>query len=355
LRDQLNENNLDSLFISNPFNIYYLTGFKGVSETEREVTSLVDSNGIKISVPKLYQEEALRLSKVNFFEVVISEERDNLFNIPSRPLSRNEKIGFEADDLKFSELEKLKKTSNARYIPTYNLVEGLRIVKDKEELTLVKRVVKTTDNSFTQIKNEIKIGMTEKQIANRILEIMENFGSDGYAFEPIVASGSNSSLPHYVSQNIPIKEGILLIDAGAKYNGYNGDLTRTFFLGSPSEKFVKTYNLISKAQEAALKTIKPGIKEEEPYKKTVEVFGIQSKYFIHGLGHGIGLEVHETPYLRKGKTDLLKEGMLITVEPGLYYPGWGGIRVEDYVVVTKNGCEVLSKTPKSHEDIIIKI
>ncbi len=353
LQKLLIENKLDSIFISNRFNIFYLTGFKGVSETEREVTAWISSNCLKVFVPKLYQEEALALSKKNEFEVLVIEERDNLFKLPIKINSRDDRVGFEANDLKYSELQEFKKILKTKPVPTYKIVEGLRMIKDKEELNLVKQAVKVTDKAFTQIKNEIRIGITEKQIARRLVDIMETLDADGPSFEPIVAYGVNSSLPHYVSQNIAINEGILLIDAGASYRSYNADLTRTFFLGDPSEKFVKMYNLVLTAQATALRSVKSGIKEKDPYLISHKAFGKEAKHFIHGLGHGIGLEIHEEPYLRKGRINLLKKGMHVTLEPGLYYPGWGGIRIEDYVVVTDDGCTVLSKTPKELKDIII--
>src|SRR3990172_7569264 len=265
LQEKLAENDLDYLFITNLFNIYYLTGFKGVSETEREVTALIDNKELTLFSPKLYQEEARSLSQKNRFGLVVVEERHFLFTHPVKSMYRNKILGVEADDLRASELNELKIYSKSDIKLTQGLIESLRLEKDPEELKLVKSAVKITDDTFQLLKKEIKIGLKEKDLAKKIVQIMDELGADGPAFDPIVASGINSAFPHHITGNTIIKPGILLIDAGAKVKGYNADLTRTYYIGKPEKKFVKTYNLLLKTQKDVLENIKSGIKEEEPW------------------------------------------------------------------------------------------
>lgn len=182
---------------------------------------------------------------------------------------------------------------------------------------------------------------------------MENLGADKPAFEPIVASGKSSSLPHYFTQDRKIIPGILLIDAGACYKGYNADLTRTFFLGNPDRSFKKKYNIILKVQQRVIDNIKPGLTEEEVWENTILYLEEESEYFTHGTGHGVGIDIHEEPYFRSGMKNRLAAGMVVTVEPGIYYPNWGGIRIEDLLLVTENGCTYLSKTNKELSDMIV--
>lgn len=354
LQKILSEERLDAFFVTNPTNIFYLTGFKGASEVEREVTVLVDFRNLTLFAPKLYQQEAKDLASKNNVKATIVDERHYLFSEPAKKIPKGSSVGFESDNLRFSEYKALKSKAGANVVEAGNLIERLRIIKDGNEVQFARKAVKITDKAFEQIRKEIKVGMTERQVAKRIVEIMENLGSVGSAFEPIVASGQSSALPHYRTQDKKISDGVLLIDAGAKYGGYNGDLTRTFYIGKPDKKFIARYDLVLRAQEAAIEATFPGSKEEYVWKKTVAVFGKEAQYFTHGTGHGIGLDVHENPYLRKGKRSLLKAGMLITIEPGLYYPGWGGIRIEDYLIVNEEKCEILSKMTKKLKDMIIK-
>lgn len=349
---KLQKEKLSGLIVTNPINIYYLTGFRGVSDVEREAIALVSKNGVTILLPKMY-EETYRAIKIPGIKVEILEERHYLFTVIGKSYKAGSRVGVEAENLRLSEYGQMKKSTKIKLVETVDIVEGIRVTKDKKELALIKKAVEITDKGFEKIKKEIKLGMTEKQVARRLEQIFEELGADGKSFDSIVASGAVSSLPHYMPQNKKIKKGILLIDAGAKFKGYNGDFTRTFYIGKPDKKFIERYNLVLEAQARALKEITTGKTEEEIWKVSMDALGDQSKYFIHGLGHGIGLDVHESPYLRKDKKMKLLNGMAITVEPGVYYPGWGGIRIEDYIVIERGRCKVLSKYTKSVSDMII--
>ncbi len=344
---------ISGLLVTNSVNIFYLTGFKGHSEVERESLFFISTNKKAILIlPRLYQQAGKLVEKYGI-DVKVVKERHFLFP-EAAVLLPSLRVGIEDDNLRVSEYQILRKSSKAKLKEVAGLVEGVRVIKDSAEMKLVRKAVKITDQAFNKIKKEIKVGMTEKQVARRIDELFLELGADGAAFSTIVANGEGSSIPHYVPTDKKISKGILLIDAGAKYKGYNGDLTRTFYVGKPDRKFVDKYNFLLEIQKKALGYVLAKEKEEDPWRKTNDLLGGESKYFIHGLGHGIGLEVHESPYLRKGKVDILKEGMLITVEPGIYYSNWGGIRIEDYVLVTKSGLEVISKAPKDIASVTLR-
>lgn len=351
LQKLIAEQGLAKLFISHPTNIYYLTGIRGVAETEREFTALVDAEAVTLFVPEIYKNEGLKVNAEGV-KVEIIPERHYLFTIPAERLKAGEVVGIEAENLRVSESEVLAK-SGAEIKSTYGLVESARISKDADELKLVRKAVEITDQAFEQIKTEIKVGMSEKEVAKRLNEIMAELGGEGISFDPIVASGEGSSLPHYNTSDKKIEPGIVLIDAGAKYHGYCGDLTRVFYIGEPDQLFKDRYEFLLKAQKETIAEIKPGMTEEQVWKICNNKLGEEAKFMIHGLGHGVGLDIHETPYLRQGKTATIVPGMLITVEPGLYYEGWGGMRIEDYVLVTETGVEVLSQAKRELSELII--
>ena len=353
LQKLLLKKNLDALFVTNPYNIFYLTGFMGLSPEERESSALIDKTGITLTVPKMYREEGLALNKNSNLKLEVVEERNYIFTKSFFTFHKSNIVGIEAENLTISEYNLLKENTRVNFRETIGLIESLRLIKDNNEIILIKKAVEITDRTFENIRKHLKEGLSEKLVSRKIIEHMDDFGADGVSFSPIVANGSAQAFPHYQTGKTPIKKGILLIDAGAKFKGYNGDLTRTYHIGKPDNKFIERYKLLLEVQLKILDFVKPGLSEEEVWQKSVKFLGNEAKYFIHGLGHGIGIEVHEAPNLRKGRILKLKPGMTITIEPGIYYPGWGGIRIEDYILVTKDGCEVLSKTPKDLKSIII--
>lgn len=348
----ISKKNLDGLIITNPVNIHYLTGFKGISEVEREAIVVVNKKSVTIILPKMY-EEAFDALKIKGVKKEIIEERHYLFTVLGKIFKKGSKVGVESDNLRLSEYSRIKKNFNGKIIESSDIVETVRITKDKEELKKIKKAVRITDLGFERIKKFIKVGITERQIAKKLEQIFEELGADGISFDTIVANGPSSSLPHYMPENKKIKKGIVLIDAGARFKGYNGDLTRTFYLGKPDKKFIDTYNLVMDSQLKALDATRAGKTEEEVWKVSSDALGKEATYFIHGLGHGVGLDIHESPYLRKDKKMKLQNGMVITIEPGLYYAGWGGIRIEDYIIIEKGKAKILSTASKNLEDMII--
>jgi Xaa-Pro aminopeptidase len=256
------------------------------------------------------------------------------------------KIGFEAEYLSFLEFEKLKDiASSIRLEPTFNLVEELRTIKDEQEILLIRKAVEIATHTFRHLFSLLKEGVYENDLASEAEYFMRKKGAEAAAFATIIASGKHAALPHArvrrkrISLNTPV-----IIDLGACYQGYSCDLTRTVFLGKMSAKFSKIYQAVLQAQESALAAIKPGVAAREVdriARESLRSFHLD-KFFGHGLGHGIGLEVHEPPSLSPRAEHTLRPKMVVTLEPAVYLPGWGGVRLEDNVLITEEGCDCLS-------------
>lgn len=348
LQEKILNAGLSAFLVTNSSNIYYLTGFRGISPEERESLLLVDREAAYLCVPPMYRAEAGQIH--GEVKVRIPPSRTKLLDFMKTQFKKYVgKVGFEAEDLKYSEYLALRKKIKHLQAKK-SLVTDLREVKDADELRHIKKAVRIADQAFEEILRSLRPGLTEKQIARKLLEIMEDLGSEDAAFPPIIASGKGSALPHHRTSHKKIKKGEpVLLDFGAKVNGYCSDLTRVVYVGKAPRKFRKHYNLVLKTQKAVINSVRPRLSEltaEKLHQTALNVLGRQAKFMLHGVGHGIGLEVHEKPFLRAGTKDKLREGMVITIEPGLYYEGRYGIRIEDFGVVTKSGFQILSKAKK---------
>ena len=343
IKKLLDTNKIDALFVTNPINIFYLTSFKGVAPTERESLLVIYKEKKILITARLYQAEASKLSSDNLIVKIAAERNEYESFIKESlqvglPTEAILKVGFEATNLTFAEYKKYKKFTTGKFLPTKNLIEKLRVIKTNNEIAKIKKAQLITQAAFKQILKTIKIGQTEAEIAEKLKSITWHFTHQSQAFEPIVASGPNSALPHYKTSNRKIKKGdTLLFDFGAKLQDYCADFSRTVFIGKASSAQAKTYGLVEKAQTIAISKIKNKIPAKKIFESSHQVFkkaGVDS-HFIHSLGHGIGLEVHESPSLSAKSKDILQNNMVFSVEPGLYFP-WGGIRIEDLVVL-ENG------------------
>lgn len=226
------------------------------------------------------------------------------------------------------------------------LVENLRLQKTEEELRKIEKSVQLNEEVFREIYKELKPGLTEREVALKIETAMRVKGADGPSFETIVASGPNSALPHAAPTDRTIqKNEPIIIDMGLKLDGYCSDMTRTVVLGTPSKYTVSMFRLVRKAQLAGIKSLKAGMTGQDVDRMARNVIDLEGlgDRFGHGLGHGVGLAVHEAPALNWRNRKKLQEGMVVTVEPGIYIPEWGGIRLENMAVVQKNGCRVLNQ------------
>lgn len=344
IQAKLREKNLDVFLVTNPSSIFYLIGLKG-SLAEREFLLIISKYGFEIVVPRMYLAEAEKTSQGNF---AITRERGSLFGKAIESLREYKNIGFEKEDLKYGEYENLKRNLKGEIIPISRLVEDLRKIKDEEEILKIKKAAEIVDKTFSSILKIIRPGLTEKFIQRRIIEMMEDFGAEGPAFLPIVASGKKSAEPHYQTSNKKIKKGeILLLDFGAKYKGYCSDFTRTIFIGKAPQRFKKIYNLVLEIQKMAIKNCQKGYEIKKLYQDAVSNFKKydEDRYFLHSLGHGLGIDAHEFPNVGPETEGSFENGMTITIEPGLYYKNFGGIRIEDTCLIEEK-CKQLTKVTK---------
>jgi Xaa-Pro aminopeptidase len=347
LRTSLAEKRLDALLLSQPENLRYLSGFTGSSGW-----LLISGQNVILATDFLYMEQAKDESPD--FEIIRTKQelRDWLPGLVS-DLGWH-KLGFETNSTSYEFYHKLSEAIKARQanlelVPTTGIVEQLRSIKEPEELGFIKKAVELVDAVFEQAKAIIRPGITEKEAAWEIEKILRQEGSEGMPFEIIVASGPNSALPHarptekIIRSNEPV-----LIDMGARISGYCSDFSRTLLLGKADKTLQKIYNIALKAQTTAIEGVESGMDASQAdrlARSVVEQAGYGDA-FGHGLGHGVGLAVHEFPTLGPSSSDSLADGMVFTIEPGIYLAGQGGIRIEDMVVLENGKAKVLSKAKK---------
>jgi len=347
LRDKLQAKELDALLVSKAENRRYLSGLW----TSAGVL-LISSNKAVFATDFRYAEQAR--GECPDFEVVQTKGRLAEW-LPGLVSDMGiKKAGFEAGDITvaiYGEMSKaLEGDQNSfRLMPTDGLVEELRAVKDKDELAHLTKAAELVDLALSHVASEIKPGVTEKEAAWAIERFLKERGSEEAPFHVIVASGPNSAFPHATPTDRQIQPGEpIVIDFGARVNGYCSDITRTRCLGDQPATFTKIYDLVLGAQLTALATLKAGMTGEQADRlaRTVIDQGGYSDAFGHGLGHGVGLEAHEKPRLGYQSADVLADNMVFTVEPGVYIPGWGGVRVEDMVLLDNGQARVLTKSRK---------
>jgi Xaa-Pro aminopeptidase len=340
----LKTKNLDGFIVTNPINIFYLTGFIGFSQTEREAM-LVFSKKVTLITARLYQNEAQKVQSKNL-SIFIANERNEIKSQIQILLKNAKRVGFEENDLKFSEHKNINKNlKSSKLVGTKSLISDLRLIKSTEEVAKIEKAQIISQTAFHALIKTLKVGQREQEISQKLSQLLNHFGAQGQAFESIVATGANSGLPHYKTGQRKLKKNdILLLDFGAKYQNYCADLTRTVFVGRANAVQRNIYDLVFKSQQEAIKHLRTATDAKKAFLIANNVF-TKANYqdsFLHSLGHGIGLEVHEPPSLSKKSSDLLKPGMVFSVEPGLYF-NWGGIRIEDLVAIKTNGPKFLGK------------
>ena len=260
------------------------------------------------------------------------------------------KIGFEVEHVTVAAHDRLNEIEGITWVGLPAIVEPLRQIKREAEVDAIFAAAQIADIAMATFKHIARPGVSEKAAAWQLEKIMRETGADGLAFDIIVATGTNSALPHHRPSDREMAEGdVIVVDLGAQLNGYNSDITRTFHLGSePDDKFWQIYNLVAEAHKQAIAGIRPGIsgKDADALARNLIDDGGYKENFGHSLGHGVGLQVHEGPNLSFRNEDGLNAGNIVTVEPGIYLPEWGGVRIEDLVLVTENGVRTLSHCPK---------
>jgi Xaa-Pro aminopeptidase len=262
-----------------------------------------------------------------------------------------ERIGLEANQITLSDAAKLESIANVTWVSLERPVEPLRQIKSANEIKAIRAAAAITDQAMALVPQLVHPGINERELAWKLEKTMRENGSDALAFPLIVAFGPNSALPHHQPGDRKLRFGeIVLVDMGAEFNGYKSDLTRTFFVGDEVDaQFLNIYSLVQSALRNASNNIQPGISSKDAYGLAMDVIsdGDHREHFIHGLGHGVGLDIHEEPFLSARPPAVrIDADMVITIEPGIYLPGWGGVRIEDLVLVTETGAEAISKCPK---------
>ncbi len=350
LRQKLVEKEIDGIFVSQPENRYYLSGFDGSSGY-----LLITAKDTILATDFRYVEQAkAEAPDYQIFQIVGSASEWLPRLISELSLDR---LGFEAENVTFATHRQLsdilnKAQSRLQFVPVDGLVESLRTIKEPEEIELITKAVGIADRAFEYIEDRIRIGMTEKEIAWEIEKFLRENGSQTIPFEIIVASGPNSALPHAKPSQRQINAGEpILIDMGARVEGYCSDLSRTLCLDPPASKeepFNRVYDTVLGAQLAALAMIKEGMTGEQAdsLARTVIAEAGYGEAFGHALGHGVGLVPHEPPRLGPNSGELLTSGMVFSVEPGIYLAGWGGVRIEDLVIIENGKVRVMSKARK---------
>ena len=342
LREQMQKRELDSLLVTNPYNLRFITGFTGTAGL-----ALITANDAWFITDFRYTEQAGE--QVKEFKVVQAQKGliDEVARIAKE--AAVERLAFEQDYMTFATYSQYQEKLSATLEPVSGLIEKLRMVKSPEELEVLKAAAKIADDAFEHICSYIKAGMTELEVSNELEFFMRSQGATSSSFDIIVASGLRSALPHGVASNKKIEQGDLItLDFGALYNGYVSDITRTVAVGEPSDKLKEIYQVVLDSQVLALEKIKPGMTGIEA--DAIARDYIKSKgygeAFGHSTGHGIGLEVHEGPGLSFRSETVLEPGMAVTVEPGIYLPGIGGVRIEDDILITETGNERLTHSSK---------
>jgi len=338
--------NLDGFIIASPENRRYLSGFTGTAGV-----LLVTADKAFLVTDFRYLEQAGEETEESGFEVV--EYKNKIWDRVALLLTelKEERWGFESEYLVEKDYRFLAEKMGANHlVPSEGFLARLRVIKSPAETAMIEKAVAITDSAWERLLPEIKAGRREGELAALMEFFQREAGASGASFATIVASGPRSALPHGVAGPRVLQEGdLVVVDVGAVYNGYCSDFTRTVAVGGrPGTEQEKIYQTVLAAQEAALSGLKPGMTAREAdalARDIIEEAGY-GKNFGHGLGHSLGLNVHEAPRLSPAWESVLEPGMVFTVEPGIYLPGWGGIRIEDVVVITREGSRVLTRSPK---------
>lgn len=342
LRNKMSSLDLQGLIITNPVNIRYLTNIDAegiLLITRKENIYITDSRYIEQvhSILTLFDE-------IIVYDVhdVSKEDYENFFLFC-------ENVGFEENNISYAKYkEYIRKFKIHNFVETEYMIEKQRMIKDQEEISNIEKACEITDNCFAYILSYIKPGMTEKQIANEIEEYYKQ-RAGGLAFDTIVASGENTSKPHAVPTDRKIQEkDMITIDMGCQVNGYCSDMTRTFFVGEVLEEVKPIYDLVLKNQKQTAQQYKDGISTRLVAKMVENDFKLYGYSLVHSLGHGVGMDIHEAPYINYNSDTQLKENMVVTNEPGIYLAGKFGVRIEDTVLITKFGCINLTKSGKDY-------
>lgn len=349
VRQALAARGIDALLLTHPADLAYLSDFSG-----HDSIGVFSSDDFLLVTDFRYTEQAQ--IECPWLKTVMRDGKMADTLVTALTSLKSTKVGFESNFTMYGQVESLRKTLAEKklaieLVGVDDLMVNIRKIKDDVEIGIIREAIRVAEEALLTIKPELKPGRTENYVAGLLQFEMRKRGASDSSFDPIIATGPASSLPHYRPGDIDIKrDTFLLIDYGALYRGYCSDITRTFSIGTLPAKLTEIYKVCLEAQLAAIAMIKPGIATktvDHAARSIIDGAGYKD-FFGHGLGHGIGRDIHEQPTLRRvGGEEELKPGMIVTVEPGIYLPGLGGVRIEDDVLITPTGCEVLTHLDKS--------
>jgi len=352
-RAELRNQRLDGAVVSHPANRRYFTGFSAGDSSPGDPPAIV----------LVGENSSVLLTGATNAPWAQSEAADWEISVWQRPWTTSvarrissegwKRIGFEAYALSVASYRALRDEleHDIEWIPIDGALAVQRSTKDRDELAALRTTLALTDEVYAAVSQSMRPGQTEREVAWSIEREFRERGGDGAAFPTIVATGPNAARPHHASGDRPLGSGEpIIIDMGARINGYNGDLTRTVWFGLAPDRLREVYNVVNDASRAAVASIRPGVHANDVdsvARSVIQEAGF-GDFFVHGLGHGLGLQVHESPALSQTSTDTLQTGQVVTVEPGIYIPDWGGVRIEDVVAVSEDGCTVISAASKKN-------
>lgn len=342
LRETMDSKRLDGLLISDLTNVRYLTGYTGTSGavllTSRDTLFFTD-----------FRYETQATKQVRDARVQLATHALGRAAAAGANRRRLKRVGYEAEHVTVQQHKDLKERFKASLHATRNVVEDLRLLKDAHEIAAIERAVQLADEACAHATQMMRPGVSEVEVCLELERHMRLNGAEKVSFEIIVASGKRSALPHGVaSQKLLEKGDLITLDLGCVCDSYCSDLTRTFCLGRPTARQQRVYGLVRDAQLLALEGLRAGLtgRQADALARDHLERKRYGKRFGHGLGHGVGMAIHEAPRLSKKNREKLQTGMVVTVEPGVYVPNWGGVRIEDMAVITADGCRILTQSPK---------
>ncbi len=346
LRQALEPAGVDAVWVSQPENRRYMSGFSGSAGS-----LFITPNDALLATDSRYTEQASRQAS-DYRVVHMAGSSSDWFKEMLASMGTAGRIGFEESHVTVATHKRLTQLcgeAGKELIPLDDMIETIRAVKDDAERGALLSAIRITDEAFVEVAEGLRPGVSEKDVAWRIEMAMRNRGAEAIAFELIVASGPNGAMAHHRPSEDPIVVGApIVIDIGARVDGYHADLSRTICIGEPDDRFRRIYDIVLTAQETAIATIEAGMTGDQADALARDIIGKagHGEDFGHSLGHGVGLAVHEYPRVGKGAPDVLSNGMIFTVEPGIYLTDWGGVRIEDVVELRDGRCSVLSNAPK---------
>ncbi|HEU5423727.1 MAG TPA: Xaa-Pro peptidase family protein [Nitrolancea sp.] len=355
LREALAQAELDAIVITNPFNRRYLTGFEAEDHPPNESAGhvVVSQERAVLVVSPLEatraREQAPDFETFDKLRPLAAGDAEILKQIGAK------RVGIESDAILHADFVVLERElgEQAEFHDASDLVPNLRVFKSPDELALIERAIAITDQALEQVAADLRAGETERELAGRLDAAMRAFGATGNAFATIVAAGPNSALPHHTPGERRIQPGEpIVIDMGAEYNGYCADLTRTVWVGEPNELLRQIYPVVMRALDAAEEHLHAGLTGREAdaiARQVIEQAGY-GDYFPHSLGHGVGVQIHERPGLSARSEQPLEPAQVVTIEPGIYIPGQGGVRIEDVAIIEANDVRVPTRATKNHID-----